>query len=294
MGPSSSKKEDEESRADRQKAQKEAWLAKRRYFAKIAKENNNAIFPSLIASDPRVKRTLTSSSLYHHTDPLTPVSNAENTPKTPVCVVNLDSFDCAEQLTLEGKQNIAVLNMASSTTPGGGYQSGASAQEEALCRRSTLFITIRRQRGFHPIPRHGAIYSPDVLVLRTSDDAQCSLLPDTSRWWTSVISAAAIDRPRLTSSKTDFAKKSDREDTKERIRTVLRVAAQEERKNLVLGAWGAGAFGNPPKAMAGLFKEVLEEVEFSKRFEGIWFAVIERGGSENYAVFKEALDGLEI
>jgi len=39
---------------------------------------------------------------------------------------------------------------------------------------------------------------------------------------------------------------------------------------------------------------VLREEEFRARFEGIWFAVIERGGTLNYAIFKEVLDGLEI
>jgi uncharacterized protein (TIGR02452 family) len=276
-------------------AQKAAWLARRRLFTQIAKENQNVIIPPLIESDSRVEESLTSASLYDHTEPLSPLPPTEGEPlKTSVHVVNLDSFDCAESLTREGKQDIVVLNMASSTTPGGGYLSGAGAQEEALCRRSTLYITIRRQRNFHPIPRHGAIYSPDVLVFRASDDKQCSLLPEADRWWTSVVSVAAINRPRLTRFEDDYAKEEDREDMKERIKTMLRVAALEGRKNLVLGAFGCGAFMNPPNIVAGLFKAVLEEAEFKGRFEGICFAVIERGGSGNFSVFKEVLDGLEV
>ena len=81
---------------------------------------------------------------------------------------------------------------------------------------------------------------------------------------------------------------------RERIRTILRIAVLEGRKNLVLGAFGAGAFLNPPKAVAGLFKSVLLEEEFKRRFEGVWFAVIEIKGTENYNIFKEVLDGLEM
>lgn len=282
-----------------------AAAAKRRFFQQVADENQNRLFHFLCETDTRVRTSLSSSTLYHFTDTLPPIVDNTTNPddptaatpttrtKTPIKVVPLDSFDCAEQLTLEGKQNITVLNMANSKYPGGGYLNGASAQEEALCRRSTLWLTIRRQRHFHPIPDHGAIYSPDVLVLRVSDDEKCTLLHENQRWWTSVISVAAIDGPRLT-KEGDYANERDRESMKERMRTMLRVGAIEKRKNLVLGAFGCGAFANPPVSVARAYKDVLEEEEFGNRFEGIWFAVIERGGTENHAVFKEILDGMEI
>jgi len=347
-----------------QPAEDDARAERRRFFVRIAKENQNEILPPLWESNPRVKASLTSSSLYHHTEPLPPlapiplsqqpppnvpvaqnalptdnvqtvtfgIANLQINPAAPpvpttpcvVRVVNADSFDCAEQLTREGKQNVAVLNMASSTTPGGGYLSGAGAQEEALCRRSSLYLSIRRQRNFHPIPDQGGIYSPDVLVFRTNDDDGCKLLPEDARWWTSVISVAAIRNPRLkqrhpreiddfpwaiheewvyrgrggTAAKylgeEDYARQEDRQDTAERVRTMLRIAAMEGRKNLVLGAFGCGAFHNPPSAVAYVFYGVLKEAEFRGRFEGIWFAVIERRGTDNYAIFKFVLDGLVI
>ena len=290
-------------------AQQAAYAAKRKFFASVAKENQNVLFPSLVESEPRVKASLTSSTLYQHTVPLPPLPTTSAMPspttspeaaitpvvKCPIRVINLDSLDLAEQLHLEGKQNISVLNMASHTTPGGGYLSGSSAQEEALCRRSTLYLTIRRQRNFHPIPPHGAIFSPDVLILRTSDDTSCTLLNPSARWWTSVISLAAIARPRLKSQGEEFARPEDVESTKERIRTVLRVASLEGKRNLVLAAMGCGAFKNPPRQVAGLFRGVFGgEEEFRGRFDGIWFAVIERGGTSNYAIFKDVLDGMEI
>jgi uncharacterized protein (TIGR02452 family) len=213
---------------------------------------------------------------------------------TPVLVVPFDSLDCAESLVCEGKKNIAVLNMANADVPGGSYFDGAGAQEEALCRRSTLFMTLHGQRNFYPIPAHGAIYSPDVLILRKSDQDNCAILLPSERFWTSFISVAAIVRPRLKRTGDDFADREDRKETKERIRTLFRVAVFESRKNLVLGALGCGAFRNPPEAVAELFKEVLTEGEFVGRFEGIWFAIIERAGSQNFEVFKGILDGLRV
>jgi hypothetical protein len=39
---------------------------------------------------------------------------------------------------------------------------------------------------------------------------------------------------------------------------------------------------------------LVGEEEFRGRFEGVWFAVIERGGTGKFAIFKDVLDGLEI
>lgn len=268
------------------------------FFTVIAKQNQNNLFPSLVDSYPRVKASLTSSSLYHHADPLPPLPPPQNgdkvIDKTKVQVVPVDSFDCAENLTVEEKADIVVLNMANAFIPGGDYFTGAGAQEEALCRRSTLYLSIRPQRDFHPIPGLGAIYSPDVLVVRKSDEEGCELLSPEERWWTTVISVAAISRPPLNDSRDDFLRERDREETRKRIRVLFRVAAMEGRKNLVLSALGCGSFRNPARPVACLFKDVLKEEEFHGRFEGIWFAVIDRKGSENYKVFKTILDGMEI
>jgi len=268
------------------------------FFTLIAKQNQNSLFPLLIDSDPRVKTSLTSSSLYYHTNPLPrlppPEDRSKVIDKTKVQVVPIDSFDCAENLTLEKKADVVVLNMANAFVPGGDYFGGSGAQEEALCRRSTLYLSIGPQRDFHPIPAHGAIYSPDVLVVRKSDEEECQLLRPEERWWTTVISIAAISRPPLNDSRDDFLRERDREETRNRIRTLFRVAAMEGRKNLVLSALGCGSFRNPPRPVACLFKDVLRELEFRGRFEGVWFSVIDRKESENYKVFKTILDGMEI
>lgn len=172
---------------------------------------------------------------------------------------------------------------------------GAGAQEESLCRRTSLYRSLSgRDKGFYPIPTRGAIYSPNVLVLRKSDAEGCAILDPHQRWWTSVISVAAIANPRLKPSGRGYARKEEKLDMTEKIRSLLRIAALENKKNLVLGALGCGAFRNPPHSVAKIFKAVLGEAEFTGRFEGIWFSVIERSGSENYKIFKDTLDGMQI
>jgi uncharacterized protein (TIGR02452 family) len=60
-----------------------------------------------------------------------------------------------------------------------------------------------------------------------------------------------------------------------KIRTILRIALAHGHDSLVLGAFGCGAFRNPPKHMAELFKAVFAEDEFINRFRKIVFAIVE-------------------
>ena len=92
-------------------------------------------------------------------------------------VLDMDSFDAAIQLdpshTVEKHVTdtsdadvtpVAVLNLASERSPGGGWQNGALAQEECLCYRSSLYLSLDRK--LYPIPALSAIYSPNVVIIR--------------------------------------------------------------------------------------------------------------------------------
>ena len=72
-----------------------------------------------------------------------------------------------------------------------------------------------------------------------------------------------------------------------RIRIMLLVAARHGHRNLVLGAWGCGAFGNKPRNVAGLFKRVLVDEGLGGLFDEVCFAIRGRTDSENYRAFKE-------
>jgi len=45
--------------------------------------------------------------------------------------------------------------------------------------------------------------------------------------------------------------------------------------SLVLGAYGCGAFHNPPGDMARIFREVFEEPEFKGAFRHVSFAIFD-------------------
>lgn len=85
------------------------------------------------------------------------------------------------------------------------------------------------------------------------------------------------------------------EGVKNKIRTILRIACDQGQKNLVLGALGCGAFHNPPRYTARLFREVLCEQEFAGAFDRICFAVKSSHsshGNGNFRAFYEELDHL--
>ena len=195
---------------------------------------------------------------------------------------------------------VAVLNLASERNAGGGWENGAIAQEEALCYRSSLYLSLHR--AYYPLKQLGTIYSPNVLIIRDAMSRGHDLLfPATAAEdlpVTSVITLAAIRRPALNKDGT-YAKTTDREFTKEKIRVVLRVAAHQGHRKLVLGALGCGAFHNPPEEVAQCFLEVFREQEFTGGWwEDIVFAVLDnakgdKGGKDgigNFGVFYRALD----
>jgi uncharacterized protein (TIGR02452 family) len=146
----------------------------------------------------------------------------------------------------------------------------------------------------YPLPvNHGAIYSPSISVFRASEDKNYEFLDEV--FPIDVITIAALKDPELDAKghMTTWAKNI----TKEKIRTMFNLALYWENDSIVLGAFGCGAFANPPEDVATLFKEVLNEPEYKDKFEKIVFAVLDDGNSHrehnprgNYLPFKEILD----
>ncbi|KAH7020749.1 uncharacterized protein B0I36DRAFT_333114 [Microdochium trichocladiopsis] len=221
---------------------------------------------------------------------------------TRITVLNADSFDVAigmqaprDESGSEARQNdhrIAVLNLASDKNPGGGWLHGAAAQEEALCFRSSLILSLHQH--YYPWSPRMGLYTRDVVIIRDAIDAGHGLLVPRMAPHdlpvVSVISIAGIRSPPLSQDRQHFEDPTDRELTKDKMRLCLRIAATEKHRHLVLGAIGCGAFANPPRHVASCWLEVLQEAEF---VGGWWrtvsFAVYDSRNEGNFAVFKNSL-----
>jgi len=167
---------------------------------------------------------------------------------------------------------VVSLNFASATHPGGGFLTGARAQEEYLCRSSALYLTLkdRPMYGYHRskggcLYSDAMIYSPDVPVFR--DDAH-DLLP--APYHASFITSAAP-----LAKHTSQAERAQLPTVlRERIVKILSVAQAQGHDSLILGAWGCGAFGNDGHQVAELFHRALT-VDFAGAFKEVTFAIVD-------------------
>eukprot|EP00811_Abedinium_folium_P008379 NODE_17744_length_927_cov_7.697500.p2 GENE.NODE_17744_length_927_cov_7.697500~~NODE_17744_length_927_cov_7.697500.p2 ORF type:complete len:178 (+),score=39.34 NODE_17744_length_927_cov_7.697500:394-927(+) len=75
----------------------------------------------------------------------------------------------------------------------------------------------------------------------------------------------------------------------QRIGAVLCAARVSGHANLVLGAFGCGAFGNPAAPVAAIFREQLASPEFRGCFERVVFAIIDPMGTGNLKPFQSEL-----
>jgi uncharacterized protein (TIGR02452 family) len=71
-----------------------------------------------------------------------------------------------------------------------------------------------------------------------------------------------------------------------RAELVLRVAVAHGLRTLVLGAWGAGVFGNDPVMVAAAFGDLLDD-RFAGAFDHVAFAVLDsRPGQPVLSAFR--------
>ena len=289
----------------------------RRTKLKAVAAETRTLLPAILS---RLPHLTASRSDFAHLETLPPLRTADCPahPKTAVRVVNSDSFTAAitlaERYAAPGKapgaekaDRPAVLNLASPTNPGGGWTSGALAQEEALCYRSSLALSLHRR--FYPFRQLSGVYSPDVVIIREEMAAGHALYTcaEEDMPVVSVVSVAALRRPPVKKvamatagggppvMREIFAKDGDRELTKGKMRMSLRLAAARGHDILVLGALGCGAFGNPPGEIVACWAEVLGEAEFGGGWwRDVVFAVLDTKKEGNFTVFKDALDGIEV
>ncbi|MFJ5846391.1 TIGR02452 family protein [Streptomyces sp. NPDC092903] len=218
--------------------------------------------------------------------------------RTPVVeVTGESSLQAAARMTGERPGKVAVLNYASARNPGGGYLNGAQAQEEALCRGSALYATLRRAPGFYahhraersPFYTDRVIHSPGVPVFR-DDRGRLLDTPYLAGFLTSPAPNAGVIRRTDPGSAhlvgAALAARAER---------VLEVAAVRGYRRLVLGAWGCGVFRCDPLEVAGVFRALLaDEGRFAGHFEQLVFGILDRDGeSPTRAAFDQVFGTMD-
>jgi uncharacterized protein (TIGR02452 family) len=208
---------------------------------------------------------------------------------TRVEVANASTLDVARGLAGQG-QRVAALNFASAKNPGGGFLTGARAQEESLARASGLYATLLGDPMYdhhrsHPDPLYTTwvIYSPEVPVFRL-DEGQLLGEPYCCSFLTSPAVNVGALRHR------DRRGDEVRRVMQERVERVLGVAALHGHEVLVLGAWGCGVFRNDPGQVAELFQAALAG-RFRGAFTRVAFAVLDSSAEQHILAAFEQVFG---
>ena len=198
---------------------------------------------------------------------------------------------------------VAVLNFASASHPGGGVTTGAGAQEESICRCSTLhpcLLAPKMEKQFYEPHWHqknalhddNCIYTPGVTVIKT--DTSAPELLDESDWYNiDVITCAAPNLRNFERQKGllvdkygcgSITDKGLKQLHIKRLRRILDIAISNKVESIILGAFGCGAFMNDPRIVADATAEAIKD--YLHAFKNIEFAVFCRTGFEqNYKEF---------
>ena len=191
-------------------------------------------------------------------------------------------------------QNVCVLNFANAIHPGGGWLTGARAQEESIMRASALDASLKNHMGYYkknaiynnPLYLDNVIYSPKVPVFR--DDITTEWLDEP--WLCSVVTAPAPNINPAHSHGFNFTSNDVEEVLRDRIDIILRVMAKEDHKTIILGAWGCGIFCNNPWTVASLFKESLSMHPY---FTNVVFAIFDPKDNSTLNIFKRVFQSGE-
>lgn len=275
--------------------------------AKLARNTLNNVIPHILNTTKRAQDGVNASEIIHYSPSLnlpkqisapdTSSSSTSSTTETPlptppkvkVTVIQSDTYDAVQTLIKTSKPGtkIAALNMASALQPGGGVLNGALAQEESLCVRSTLYPSLKD--NYYRIPPTAAVFTPDVLVFRSSTHAD---LPKAEWFYTDIISVAAPKHPDTVigpEGKPVYDVEKDKEEMVLKVRLIFQVAKMKGITHLVLGALGCGAYRNPVQEVAKIFRKALFG-DGRKRgpvegVEEVVFAIFDDG--ENLRTFRE-------
>lgn len=241
-----------------------------------------------------------------------PASSTQYDEPAKVLVSQRKSLEAARRYS---NQKVCVLNFASATNPGGGVEKGSNAQEEAICRCSTLFPCISDSKvvsQFHDKHRKAlkagqlnalynddCIYTPNVIVFR-SDTGNQSLLQEKDWFGVDILSCAA---PNLRSKPSNAMNPNSGDKAvsikpsellelhKKRISKILSVAKENGAEVVILGAFGCGAFQNSPDIVARAMHFAVNGYRHS--FKTIEFAVYcSPKETKNYDIFKRTLSSL--
>src|SRR5574344_820747 len=179
-----------------------------------------------------------------------------------------------------------VLDFASYKNPGGMFIKGSSAQEESICMGSCLYNILSSQPVMdkyynqHINNTNRALYTDDMLYVPR---VVFTRSPEEPLFGAKVLvgaapNASAIRRYNLASEEEIHTA------LERRIFYTIYYPYLLNQKNLLLGAFGCGVFGNNPVEVASIYKKYLIDMNYWNYYKQIYFVIPD---NNNYQIFAE-------
>ena len=161
-----------------------------------------------------------------------------------------DVVDCARWVYESQKTQPCVLVMSSRARLGGGYKSGAGAQEEHLYRCSSLSL-LHENDAVHARELDFRVF--EGVLCRGSEAMGYPFL---TPWRCQFVSMASVCQPQCDGEGDQMRMdRGSRKLFEQKLQALLQGTTGE---TLILGAWGCGVYACPPFEVAMLIKEALK------------------------------------
>jgi uncharacterized protein (TIGR02452 family) len=207
--------------------------------------------------------TLSPTKIVHQKDLIDMSLGKAGTRTNHVDVLKIDCLEVVQSLNGKGFERMAVLNMASKISPGGGVSKGKGAQEEDFYRRTDISRHTKqwyRTAVHYPLnsPHPVAMIVKDVTIIRGPCDEGYPFLQIRNK--IDMIAMAAQNEPSLI--KEDdvayYGLVTERHEMRMKIRVMLKAMIDSGCDAVVVSAFGCGAYKHPPEEVATLFREEIE------------------------------------
>lgn len=198
--------------------------------------------------------------------------------ETNVKVYNKDVVTCTHASITHDRERVCVLDFASYTNPGGGFLKGSMAQEEALCHASGLYLCLESKHDVYDKRKKwvkDGLYRDDYIYVKA-----CPFITSGKVDLADVMVIAAPNTKRTKATQDEISKVLHR-----RMEIAFLEPYKHGCKNIVLGAFGCGVFGNDVKEVASIWSEL--QTTYNGLYKNIVYAVTDK---KMYKIFKEKLE----
>lgn len=205
-----------------------------------------------------------------------------------ISVIDADTISAAWSANSDSSAKIAILNFASFRHPGGGFITGAMAQEESICHHTNLYDALAAQCAWYDenerltnrsLYQNRSILTYDVSIIARGIG---KFVPVENVFQADFLTCASPNAGAA--MKKGVPEAEINRAIERRISYAVEILAGRGYTHVILGAFGCGAFRCNPRVVAEAFRKNIKKS--ANAFDKVIFAIPD-GKNGNLRVFKE-------